>query len=135
MGVDFDGAGKHTIDGLAQFLVGKPGLAAQAAEASRRILGHGGATVGHGTRRAEEVGQMRGQNKEGLKQGEAKRGDDHHGNDGEELADDALSPNEGEECGDGGADAAEDRPHDFPRSAHGGRGCGFAGTVVAESVF
>ena len=95
MGVDFDGAGEHSIDGLAQFFVGKPGLAAQAAKSARGILGHGRATVGHGTHRAEEVGQMRGQNKEGLKQGEAKRGDDHHGNDGEELADDALSPNEG----------------------------------------
>ena len=134
VGVDFNGAGEHTIDGLAQFRVGKPGLAAQAAESARRILDHGGATVGHGTHRAEEVGQMRGQDEEGLQQGKAKRGDDDHGNDGEEFADDALAPDEGEKSGDGGADASEDRPHDFMRPTHGGRGRGFAGTVVAEGV-
>ena len=135
VGVDFDGAGKHTIDGLAQFRVGKPNSAAQAAETSSGIPRHGGAAVGHRTDRAEEVGQMRGQDKEGLKQGKAKRGDDDHRNDGEEFADDALAPDEGEKSGDGGADAAEDRPHDFMRPTHGGSRGGFAGTVVAESVF
>ena len=135
VGVDFDDAGDGAVDGFAHFLVRQPGFAEEPAESAGRIGGEGCAAGGGGADGAEEVRHVGGQDEEGLQEGEAERGDDNDGNDGEEFADDAFAPDEREEGGDGGADAAEDGPHDFVRAADGGVDRAFAIGVEAVDIF
>jgi hypothetical protein len=120
---------------LAQFFVGKSELVAQAAPAARRIFCGFGPARGGRADGAQEIGEVRGKDEEGLGEGKDERRDDNDGNHGEEFANDALPPNEREEGGDGCADAAEDRPHDLTRAAHGGFDRIFALAVEPENVF